>query len=233
MLAIEVLVILMVVITAATVISYITFKLLVSSSSVSEKQTCKLSFAASATLAKLYDKSHGLVDTPPVVDCERQELVIDYDKTVRVGSRIDDAKVKNKILKAMLDCWDMTGSGTLDPSKSGGWIYSNNQIYCLICSELSFSPKFQKEAKKQNYVLKGLLYYAATKRLPGQTQTLYEHIGGQSVGTGLNLISLKKADERYSYAFDVPYIIFWRMGVFKKSTSSKVFSAIGKAFSTV
>ena len=213
---------------AGLALIYAGYKLAVGSKEINDDKKCQLSFFAATQMSKVYSKSTKMMDVPVSLECPRHEVEIDIDKaTVRRGKIIDDL-VKAKIANEMMSCWSKTGAGKLDPSKDGGYVYSTDQRFCLICGEVTFSEKFQKLASKQNYEIKGLAYWAATRRVPGQKVTLFEWIGGKKLSDEKQLSALKSHEDSKIPAMDMTqkYAVLWRADVYKASSMAKFGAAV-------
>ncbi len=200
------------------------------SKSINDSKKCQMSFFAKAQMSKVYDKSLKTADIPVSIDCPRNKVEIKADKTVMKGGRIIDDLVKGKIAQEVMDCWVKTGSGKLDPSKGGGWIMSREDQVCLVCSEITFDKKFREKAEKQDYKVNNMLYWIATRIVPGQKVSLYEFVTGNKVVKPKDLVKLKEDDSKIQGSMDMEriYAVVWRGEVSKTSyLKSAVKSVVG------
>ncbi len=214
----NVMLVMIVTLVAGIVLIVAGYSIATKSKQVNDDKKCQLSFFAAAQMSKVYSKSKRLMDVPVALECPRRDVVIDTKDTVR-GGRIVDDLVKGKIANEIMSCWSKTGAGKLDPSKAGGMLASTDERFCLICSEISFSDDFKRLADKQRdekgnpYRVKGLAYWAATRRVPGKRFSLFEFISGRKISNLEALKKLKEQEDKFNGAMDLDskYAIFWRL----------------------
>ncbi|MFC1723432.1 hypothetical protein ACFL0V_04805 [Nanoarchaeota archaeon] len=204
---------------AGLVLIFVGVQIALKQSDIENNKKCQLSFFAASQMAKLHKKSYRVLDVPVSLECPRKELEIDAEPSVVKGGKIIDDLVKAKIANEIMSCWVKTGAGEMDPTKAGGWVWDSKERFCLICAEVSFSDKFQKTAKKQGYQLKGLGYWSAKRRIPGQKFTLWEFISGKKITDIKILKKLKESEDKYNIPMDFSdkFSIFWRADVHKPS----------------
>ncbi|MBI2550516.1 hypothetical protein HYV83_05055 [Candidatus Woesearchaeota archaeon] len=121
---------------------------------VTAKDACKRSVQQ---YAKLKVPGIDLTHTD-TIRCPMRSITVDSGK---------DETANRGIAKAMYDCFDQFGAGTLELFETRRGSTDN---YCVVCSKLTFTEKGKE--------IKGLAEYLTTVTVPGQKYTYFEFLKG-------------------------------------------------------
>jgi hypothetical protein len=183
---------------------FIGYKIVIGSSAMNQEEKCRLSIFAADQASALKRTTLDAFDMVPNLECEAKDVEI-RPKDVRRSKRgrIDDDLLKGKLATEYYKCWNMVGAGDLNPFQ-GAWP-EKDKTFCLRCAEIEFSEDFAKEYGKQGVT--GLLYWMATRRIPGKEKTFYEYMFKRQAST--KEIQNLKSNPDY-LAFDKKYTLVWR-----------------------
>jgi len=199
------------------------YKIYSGSKSMNKDETCRLSIVSATQLSKLKQGSYGFVDLVNNIECEKKEFYVDKKHVMRSG-RISDKLVKDMVALEMANCWNKVGKGKLDPFKDS---WTVDDTFCLVCSKIVYTDSFLKQAKKENYELKGFQYHMAKRKLPAYKKTVAEFLGGNSVNAEqLAQIKTTESDPKFQLSLDNDYVVVWRTEKYEAGFWEKVVTAV-------
>jgi|GEM_PF-4623556 len=180
---------------------------------VDDDEKCRLSIFANAQIGKTRQATRGAVDFPVAFECPRKFLRIGFED-VEKYRRIDDNLLKTMIGEEMKACWSKVGAGRIDPFKRSTTV---DEKFCMVCSDIVFSPDLIEQAQKENYNLVGFQYWTAAHKLPGIKTSLYEFLKGSRPDEEL-LRTLQQSQNDPASAFNLAekYVVVWRVDKFER-----------------
>ncbi|MBI4739174.1 hypothetical protein HY772_06480 [Candidatus Woesearchaeota archaeon] len=204
------------------------YKIVQTSEAVSNHEKCRLSIFAATKAAQF---SKGALELN--LECPADQVTIKKGG-VLAGGRVQEDKVKDLLLREMFDCYRKTGSGKMDPFKSGA--FDQDDTYCLTCANIRFDKKMVELANQQGVAVTGLPYYMETRKIPGQKVTLFQatHGGGSPPAQEVNILKQQENDPRSTIYMDQDYVTVWRFekyeeGLVGKAIALAAYVAIGTA----
>jgi hypothetical protein len=202
-----VLVTLIIVVMAAVPLIYLGYKIVMGSDDMNNDEKCRLSIFAADQMSKIKKSTADAVDLVPNLECKPKEVIVKEKQVVRTsGGSIDDDLINGIIANEMYRCWNMVGSGKLDPFRALWPKF--DRTYCMTCATIDFDKSLIDKAKKESYRMKGLRFFLATKRIPGSQQSFYQYMYGKEASTKeLEYLKAAKVDE---WPLDKSYSIIWR-----------------------
>ncbi len=190
--------VLILVLISAFVLFLIVDNLILTGKNVSNKELCKLSIAASS-------KSKFITGSPMFnLNCEPSILEI-RKRDVLEGREISENKIYSKISAEMYDCWDMVGSGKLDPFSQ--WVDVPN--YCLMCTRITFDESIHRERVVGKIKLNSPWQWMAKNNIPGQEINLFTAITGTQPNKDI-LDKIAEAEQNEYIDTSKEYVVIWR-----------------------